>query len=141
MYNFTPVICNSNPVGATNAGGSLLPPAALAVISAKTSFLDQVKINSISELINYIFKVLQKLLKCFGGITTLVSFFASFVSIINSFTITNTISVFCNTCLLFQRFRNRTKTITWFISVMIPQTIYCCIFAVFKQIAHSHYKI
>ena len=43
-YNFVFVILNSNPIGATIAG---LPPcAALTYISAKTQFLDQVKINS-----------------------------------------------------------------------------------------------
>ena len=62
-----PVIWNSNPVGATIAGGSLLLPAALTVISAKAQLLDQVKISSISQLINGVFKVLQKLLKCFNG--------------------------------------------------------------------------
>ena len=54
------VIGNSNPVGATIAGASLLFPAALTAISAKAQFLDQVKINSLSQLINGIFKVLQK---------------------------------------------------------------------------------
>ena len=76
------VILNSNPVGGTIAG--LLPCAFLLVISAKTQFFDQVKINSTSQLINGIFKLLQKLLKCFSGITTLVSFlptlFASYPS-------------------------------------------------------------
>ena len=46
----------------------------LLVISAKTQFLDQVKINSVSQLINGIFKAFQKLLICFSGITTLVPF-------------------------------------------------------------------
>ena len=59
-YNFVSVILNSNPVGATIAG---LPScAALTVISAKTQFLDQVKIDSTSQLISGIFKLLQKLL-------------------------------------------------------------------------------
>ena len=71
-YNFVSVILNSNPVGATIAG--LSPCAALTVISAKTQFLDQVKINSTSQLISGIFKLLQKLLKCFSGIATSVSF-------------------------------------------------------------------
>ena len=44
--------------------------AFLVVISAKTEFLDQVKINSTSQLISGIFKRFQKLLKCFSGITT-----------------------------------------------------------------------
>ena len=41
-----------------------------AVISAKTQFLDQVKINSTSQLVNSISKLLQKLLECFSRITT-----------------------------------------------------------------------
>ena len=69
-----PVIWNSNPVGATVVGGSSLFLVALTVILAKAQFLDQVKINSISQLINGIFKVFQKLLKGFSGITTSVSF-------------------------------------------------------------------
>ena len=71
-YNFVSVISNSNPVDATIAG---LPPcAALTVISAKIQFLDQVKDNSASQLMSGIFEILQKLLKCFSGITTSVSF-------------------------------------------------------------------
>ena len=66
------VILNSNPVGAAIAG--LSPSASLVVISAKTQFLGQVKINSTSQLISRTFKLLQKLLKCFSGITTSVSF-------------------------------------------------------------------
>ena len=73
-YNFVPVILNSNSVGATITGGSLLFPASLAVISAKTQFLDLVKINSTSQLISSIFKALQKLLNCFSGITISVLF-------------------------------------------------------------------
>ena len=69
-YNFVPVILNSNLVGATIAG--LLPCTSLTVILAKTQFLDQVKINSTSQLISGIFKPFQKLLKCFSGITTSV---------------------------------------------------------------------
>ena len=76
------VISNVISAGGTIAG--LLPCAFLLVISAKTQFLDQVKINSTSQLISGIFKLLQKLLKCFSGITTLVSFlstlFASYPS-------------------------------------------------------------
>ena len=66
------VILNSNPVGATIAG--LSPCAALTVISGKTNFQDQIKINSTSQLISGIFKLFQKLLKCFSGIKTSVSF-------------------------------------------------------------------
>ena len=68
------VILNSNPVGATIAGGSLLFPATLTVISAKTQLLDQVKINSTSQLISGIFNALQKLLKHFSGVTISVLF-------------------------------------------------------------------
>ena len=76
------VISNVISAGGTIAG--LLPCAFLLVISAKTQFLDQVQITSTSKLISGIFKLLQKLLKCFSGITTLVSFlstlFASYPS-------------------------------------------------------------
>ena len=59
---------NFAPDGATIAG---LPSCAfLVVISAKTQFFDQVKINSTSQLISGIFKLLQKLLKYFRGITS-----------------------------------------------------------------------
>ena len=71
-YNFVSAISNVNTTGATIAG--LLPSASFAVISAKTQFFDQVKISSTSQLISRIFKLLQKLLKCFNGITTSVSF-------------------------------------------------------------------
>ena len=73
-YNFVSVIWNSNPVSATIAGGSLLFPATLNVIPTKAQLLDQVKMNYVSQLINGIFKVLPKLLKCFNGTTILVSF-------------------------------------------------------------------
>ena len=66
IYNFVSVILNIAPDGATIAGST----SASSVISTKTKFLDQVKINSSSQLINGIFKTLQKLLKCFSGITT-----------------------------------------------------------------------
>ena len=65
-YSFVSFILNVAPDGATIAGSA----SAFIVISAKTQFLDQVKINSTSQLINGIFKALQKLLKCFSGITT-----------------------------------------------------------------------
>ena len=66
-YNFVYFFKNSNPVGATIAGSS--PPASLTVISAKTQLLDQVKISSISQLINGTSKVLQKVLNCFNDTT------------------------------------------------------------------------
>ena len=72
IYNFASVILKFNSVGATIAG--LSPSTFLTVISAKIQFLDQVKINSNSQLISGIFKLPQKLLKCFSGITTSVSF-------------------------------------------------------------------
>ena len=61
-------------IGAISAGGSLLFLAFRSVISAKTQFFDQVKINSTSQKISGIFKLLQKLLKFFSGITTSVLF-------------------------------------------------------------------
>ena len=60
MCKFVFVIRNSNPVGATIAGGELSFPAALIVISAKAQFFDQVKINSTLQFINGMFKPLQK---------------------------------------------------------------------------------
>ena len=79
-YNFVFVISNFNSVGATIAGLA----SAFTVVSAKTQFFDLVKINSTSQLNNGMFKVFQKLLKCFSGITTSVSFsptlFASYPS-------------------------------------------------------------
>ena len=60
-----------------------------------------------------------------------VSFiFIQFVCIITSFTIKKVISTPCNTCLVFKRFRIRRKRITWFISVIIPQTS-CCFSVIF----------
>ena len=59
-YNFMSAIWNADPVGAVITG----------IILTKTQFLDQVKINSnwsISQLINDILRVLQKMLKCFNG--------------------------------------------------------------------------
>ena len=62
------VILSFAPDGAPIAG--LSPCAFLVVISDKTQFSDQVKINSTLQLINGIFKLFQKLLKCFSGIKT-----------------------------------------------------------------------
>ena len=53
-YNFVSGISNVNTTGATIAG--LLTSASFVVISAKTQFFDQVKINSTSQLISGIFK-------------------------------------------------------------------------------------
>ena len=60
------VILDFAPDGATI---TKLTPA-FTVTLAKTQFLDQVKVNSSSQLINGISKLLQKLLKSFSGITT-----------------------------------------------------------------------
>ena len=57
-YNCVPVILNVAPEGATVAGSASVS----TVISAKTLFLGQVKINSTSQLISGIFKLLQNLL-------------------------------------------------------------------------------
>ena len=59
------VILNFASGGAAIAGSS--PYASFVVISAKTQFLDQVKINSTLQLISGMFKLLQKLLKYFRG--------------------------------------------------------------------------
>ena len=74
------VIWNFNISGATIAGGSLLFSATLTIISAKAQLSDQVKIKSISQLINGIFKILQKLRKYFHDTTTLVSFLPTLAS-------------------------------------------------------------
>ena len=66
-YNFVSASSIFSPLGGTIAG--LSPCVFLLVISAKTQFFDQVKINSTSQLISGIFKLFQKLLKCFSGIT------------------------------------------------------------------------
>ena len=75
-YNLVSVISKVNSVGATIAG---LEPG-FSVISTKTQFFDQVKINSTSQLISGIFKLLRKLLKYFSGITTSVSFLSILVA-------------------------------------------------------------
>ena len=68
-YNFLSFIWNIAPDEGTNGGLRI----ALTNISAKTQFFEHVKINSISQLINDISKLLQKLLKYFKGITTSAS--------------------------------------------------------------------
>ena len=62
-YIFVFAISNVNSAGAT-----------VAVISTKRQFFDQVKINSTSQLISGIFKLFQKLLKCFSEKATSDSF-------------------------------------------------------------------
>ena len=76
-YNFVPVIWNVADVGVWILGkiGSVLQFPSLVVLLINTQFLDQVKISSISQLINGIFRVLQKLLKCFNTITILTASF------------------------------------------------------------------
>ena len=66
--SFVSVILTVAADGTTIAG--LSPSASLVAISAETQFFDQVKISSTSQLIGGIFKLLQKLLKCFNVITT-----------------------------------------------------------------------
>ena len=57
------------------AGLSPLAAAAVcAVILVKTQFQDQVKVKDTSQLINGMFRLLQKLLKCFNGTTVSRSF-------------------------------------------------------------------
>ena len=53
-YNFVSVISNFNSIGATTAGLA----SAFTVVSAKTQFFDQFKINSTLQLICGIFKPL-----------------------------------------------------------------------------------
>ena len=60
------VILNVAPDGATITGSA----SASTVISSKVKFLEQISINSTSQLINSILNALQKLLKCFSEITT-----------------------------------------------------------------------
>ena len=70
-YNFASFILNVAFVGAFIAGiaGSASGSASLFALLAITQFSDQVKKISISQLINSISSVLQKLLKCFNGTT------------------------------------------------------------------------
>ena len=60
-YNFVSFILNVAPDGDAIAGSA----SAFTVISAQTQFFDQVNISSTSQLIKGIFKLFQKLLKCF----------------------------------------------------------------------------
>ena len=74
-YNFASPILNVAFVGAFISGiaGLALGSAACATIPVRTQISDHVKIRFISQLINGISKVLQKLLKCFNG--TMISQF------------------------------------------------------------------
>ena len=67
-YSFVSVILNVAHDWATIFESA----SASTIISTKTQFLDLVKINSTSRLINGIFKTLQKLLNYFRGITAFV---------------------------------------------------------------------
>ena len=125
-YNFVSFISNVVPNRTTIAGST----SASTVISAKTQFLDQVKINSTSQLINRIFKALQKLLQCFSGITT-----SAFANESLSSGVFPTIFV-----LYLKDSEIRERGFTWFISIIISQ-VACCfsvIFTVFKQIVHRY---
>ena len=138
-YTFEYVIWNSNPVRATIVGGSLLFPAPLTIISAKAKFLDEFKVT----INQWYIQSPPKTAEVFQRNNNLSFIFTNSVYIITSYTNIKIISIYCNTCLVFKRFRIRRKRITWFVSVIIPQTS-CCfsvIFVLFKQIVHWHYKI
>ena len=75
-YNFVSFILNVAFVGLlipSKRGSSLVSLVALLVI---TQFSDQDKVKDISEFINGMSSVLQKLLKYFDGTTTLTSSFS-----------------------------------------------------------------
>ena len=65
--NFVFIILSGAPIGACMAGGSLLFLAALVIISFKTQFADLVKGKDISQLINSMSNILQKLITYFHG--------------------------------------------------------------------------
>ena len=67
-YNLVSVISNFHSVDAIIAGSA----TRFAILLTKAQFFNQVKINSTSKLISGIFKLIQKLLMCFSGITTSV---------------------------------------------------------------------
>ena len=78
QYNFVPVILNIAFVGLLILDTAGFPPwagtASLAAVLVNTQLSDHVKIRFISQLINGIFSVLQKLLKYFNGTTISTSF-------------------------------------------------------------------
>ena len=80
-YNFVSFILNVTFVGLLTAAtaGSASGSASLVALLVITQFSDQVKIRFISQLINGISNVLQKLLKCFNGTTISTSFSVSFL--------------------------------------------------------------
>ena len=81
-YNFASLILNVAFVGLLTAAtaGSVSRYASLVALLVITQFSDQLKIRFISQLINGISSVLQKLLKCFNGITISSSFSVSLPS-------------------------------------------------------------
>ena len=74
--HFVSVTLNITFVGLLIAatGGFASGFASLVALLVNIQFLDQVKINSTSQLISGIIKFLQKLLKCFNG--TIISPFS-----------------------------------------------------------------
>ena len=74
--NFTSSISNIERYEAliSGTGGSALGLASCVVLSVISKILDQVQFRDISQLINYISIVLQKLLRCFNGTENLPAF-------------------------------------------------------------------
>ena len=107
-YNFVSVIWNLEDVGEIS-----LRAFVIVLMLVITQILDQVKTNSISQLINGISKVLQKLLNYFNGTAISTFFCTRFVNTIsrtvNSITFCignfciNIISTSYSTCLVFKR--------------------------------------
>ena len=81
-YNFASLILNVAFVGLLTAAtaGSVSRSASLVALLVITQFSDQLKIRFISQLINGISSVLQKLLKYFDGTTISTSFSVSLPS-------------------------------------------------------------
>ena len=81
-YNFASLILNVAFVGLLTAAtaGSVSRYASLVALLVITQFSDQLKIRFISQLINGISSVLQKLLKYFDGTTISTSFSVSLPS-------------------------------------------------------------
>ena len=75
-YNVVSFISNIEFVRLLTAapGGFTSGSASLVALLVITQFSDQVKIRFISQLINGISNILQKLLKCFNGTTISTSF-------------------------------------------------------------------
>ena len=68
-YSFVFIILKVAPVEALISilGGLKLGSASYIVLSVLTTFSYQAKVKGTSQLINGIFRVLQKLLRCFSG--------------------------------------------------------------------------